>query len=275
MTTFTDLLCHGLIWRSAWHLARSQMRCTWEFITGVVCPSSIYITFTILPFPRTIKSNHFHILDQTSFNMDFVNKFTGGDSSQQQGEAQNQQQQNTSNQQNQSGGGLFSGLGDRLNSAAGGGRESEKNEDMLDKGTQFQDFIYTSSSLDIILIIKQVSISCKRSSWVKELRTMSRRSSKRKMSRSRIISGSSTRAWLARMFPLRIRRRDSAKSFRYTTQCTSEIRWLSCSYFMFGLRTYWLWIICKKVGHACLAHPYYSPSRLWWSLLPVSLCHVR
>ena len=33
-------------------------------------------------------------------------------------------------------GGFLGGLGDKLNSAAGGGRESEKNEDMLDKGMQ-------------------------------------------------------------------------------------------------------------------------------------------
>lgn len=30
--------------------------------------------------------------------------------------------------------GFFGGLGDKLNSAAGGGRESEKKEDWLDKG---------------------------------------------------------------------------------------------------------------------------------------------
>lgn len=33
-----------------------------------------------------------------------------------------------------SGGGFLGGLGDKFNAAAGGGRESEKNEDMLDKG---------------------------------------------------------------------------------------------------------------------------------------------
>ncbi|MCJ1312633.1 hypothetical protein MMC25_006308 [Agyrium rufum] len=32
------------------------------------------------------------------------------------------------------GGGFLGGLGDKINSAAGGGRESEKNEDYLDKG---------------------------------------------------------------------------------------------------------------------------------------------
>lgn len=32
------------------------------------------------------------------------------------------------------GGGFLGGLGDKINSAAGGGKESEKNEDYLDKG---------------------------------------------------------------------------------------------------------------------------------------------
>jgi len=37
------------------------------------------------------------------------------------------------NQQVQ-GGGFLGGIGDKINSAAGGGKESEKNEDYLDKG---------------------------------------------------------------------------------------------------------------------------------------------
>ena len=32
------------------------------------------------------------------------------------------------------GGGFMDGIGEKLNSAAGGGKESEKNEDLLDKG---------------------------------------------------------------------------------------------------------------------------------------------
>lgn len=68
--------------------------------------------------------------------MDFVNKLTGGDK--QQGEGQNQQQgQNEQGSSSSSGGGggFLGGLGDKLNSVAGGGKESEKNEDYLDKGT--------------------------------------------------------------------------------------------------------------------------------------------
>jgi hypothetical protein len=74
-----------------------------------------------------------------AFIMDFVKNFTGGDNNnnnnnnQEQGSnQQNQQQQETSKQSG--GGGFLGGLGDKLNSAAGGGRESEKNEDYLDKG---------------------------------------------------------------------------------------------------------------------------------------------
>jgi len=69
--------------------------------------------------------------------MDFVKSFTGGDNNEDQQQAREQgqdsnQQQNTGNTGN--GAGFFDGIGDKLNSAAGGGKESEKNEDMLDKG---------------------------------------------------------------------------------------------------------------------------------------------
>jgi hypothetical protein len=64
--------------------------------------------------------------------MDFVNKFTGGANSNNNEQAATQQ--SSSGEQKQ-GGGFLGGIGDKLNSAAGGGRESEKNEDYLDKGT--------------------------------------------------------------------------------------------------------------------------------------------
>lgn len=54
--------------------------------------------------------------------MDFVKNLAGGDSE--------NTQADTGNEQSQRGGGFM----DKLNSAAGGGRESEKNEDYLDKG---------------------------------------------------------------------------------------------------------------------------------------------
>ncbi|EEH47570.1 uncharacterized protein PADG_03654 [Paracoccidioides brasiliensis Pb18] len=62
--------------------------------------------------------------------MDFVNKFTGR-------EQQQQQPPKESLSDKKEGGGFFSGIGDRMNTAAGGGKESEKNEDMLDKGIDF------------------------------------------------------------------------------------------------------------------------------------------
>ncbi|CZT01743.1 related to DNA damage-responsive protein 48 [Rhynchosporium agropyri] len=71
--------------------------------------------------------------------MDFVNKLTGG-GDKQQGEAgqnTNQNQQQGQNEQGSSGGGFLGSLGDKFNSAAGGGKESEKNEDYLDKGVDF------------------------------------------------------------------------------------------------------------------------------------------
>ncbi|KAF2630724.1 hypothetical protein BU25DRAFT_246100 [Macroventuria anomochaeta] len=69
--------------------------------------------------------------------MDYVKKFTGGNNNQSQGQTSNEQIQSSGSaggQQQQSSGGFLSGIGDKLNSAAGGGRESEKNEDYLDKG---------------------------------------------------------------------------------------------------------------------------------------------
>lgn len=76
--------------------------------------------------------------------MDFVNKFTEGENQQKESQQAEQGDHNDS-QQNQAGGsrqqegegGFLSGLGNKLNSAAGGGKESEKNEDMLDKGSSF------------------------------------------------------------------------------------------------------------------------------------------
>ncbi|KAF2221108.1 hypothetical protein BDZ85DRAFT_266301 [Elsinoe ampelina] len=65
--------------------------------------------------------------------MDFVKNLAGGSNNQ-----EGQQQQSTgSTEQKQEGGGFLGGIGDKLNSAAGGGRESEKNEDYLDKGVDF------------------------------------------------------------------------------------------------------------------------------------------
>ncbi|KAG9258621.1 uncharacterized protein F5Z01DRAFT_206261 [Emericellopsis atlantica] len=58
--------------------------------------------------------------------MDFVNKFTGGDS----GKDSNNQSEN---KEGQSSGGFM----DKLNGMAGGGEKGEKNEDSLDKAVDF------------------------------------------------------------------------------------------------------------------------------------------
>lgn len=52
----------------------------------------------------------------------------------QQGFGNQQGSMNQPTEQKQGGGGFLGGIGDKFNSAAGGGRESEKNEDYLDKG---------------------------------------------------------------------------------------------------------------------------------------------
>ena len=58
--------------------------------------------------------------------MDFVKNAMGG------GNSNENQQQSGSEQKSE--GGFLGGIGDKLNSAAGGGKEGEKNEDYLDKG---------------------------------------------------------------------------------------------------------------------------------------------
>ncbi|KAI4941794.1 hypothetical protein J4E86_010305 [Alternaria arbusti] len=69
--------------------------------------------------------------------MDFVNKLAGGGNNQ--GQSVNEQvvQGQGSEQKSSGSGGFLGGIGDKLNSAAGGGKESEKNEDYLDKGVDF------------------------------------------------------------------------------------------------------------------------------------------
>ena len=48
----------------------------------------------------------------------------------------NNNQVPTETKDQSSSGGFLGGFGDKLNSAAGGGKESEKNEDYLDKGSR-------------------------------------------------------------------------------------------------------------------------------------------
>ena len=68
--------------------------------------------------------------------MDYLKNMTGGggdDKSNQKSDSSSSNQQS-----NQGGGGFLSGIGNKLNAAAGGGPESEKNEDYLDKGNKTQ-----------------------------------------------------------------------------------------------------------------------------------------
>lgn len=60
--------------------------------------------------------------------MDSLKNMLGGGK-----KAEGEMPQETSHQPSSSSGGFLGGLGDKFNSAAGGGRESEKNEDYLDK----------------------------------------------------------------------------------------------------------------------------------------------
>lgn len=67
--------------------------------------------------------------------MDYVNKLTGGgNNNQEQGSATNNSQGEPSRENQDSSSGFLGSLGGKLNSAAGGGKEGEKNEDYLDKG---------------------------------------------------------------------------------------------------------------------------------------------
>lgn len=63
--------------------------------------------------------------------MDFIKNAVGGGDKQTE---TTQPPQTTGGGQGEQGGGFLSGIGDKLNSAAGGGKESEKKEDYLDKG---------------------------------------------------------------------------------------------------------------------------------------------
>ncbi|KAB8336945.1 hypothetical protein FH972_021250 [Carpinus fangiana] len=70
--------------------------------------------------------------------MDFVNKLAGdnqgGEGQQNNNNNNGNDQQNTNDgQQSSSGGGFM----DKINGLAGGGKDSEKNEDYLDKGVDF------------------------------------------------------------------------------------------------------------------------------------------
>ncbi|KAI1475340.1 hypothetical protein K445DRAFT_314469 [Daldinia sp. EC12] len=58
--------------------------------------------------------------------MDFINKITGSKDNEEKKSSEDKQQQESSG-----------GFMDKINSMAGGGKESEKNEDVLDKGVDW------------------------------------------------------------------------------------------------------------------------------------------
>jgi hypothetical protein len=89
------------------------------------------------------QSTHQEYTSRNSIKMDFVKKAMGGNESnnqQNQGQGQGQSMNQGSStgqqggQQQEGGGGFMSGITNKFNEAAGGGKESEKNEDYLDKG---------------------------------------------------------------------------------------------------------------------------------------------
>lgn len=109
--------------------------------------------------------------------MDTLKNMMGG------GGGTSQQQQ----PQQQQGGGGGGGWSDKLNTLAGGGRESEKKEDALDKGLFF--FLNHPSyyTISVLTQAKQASISCRSESSARDRRITRARSSRRRTSRSAIV----------------------------------------------------------------------------------------
>lgn len=103
---------------------------------------------------------------------------------------QNQQSGNQSGSQNQSGGSLADNLLGKVNSMAGGGKESEKNEDYLDKGEHCRSRHIPGSKR--LTHPAQVSISSSSTSWAQATRATSRPSSRPKTNRSPTLSAAST-----------------------------------------------------------------------------------
>ncbi|CAP70149.1 uncharacterized protein PODANS_3_2520 [Podospora anserina S mat+] len=87
--------------------------------------------------------------------MDFLNKVTGGNNTSQPADhSNNPTTTNPTDQSSSSGGGLM----DKFNSLAGGGKESEKKEDPLDKGTFGPPTNLTHSTTSSPLTNKKIKI---------------------------------------------------------------------------------------------------------------------
>lgn len=78
--------------------------------------------------------------------MDFVKNAMGGGNNNNSGE----NQQASGSEQKSGGGGFLGGMGDKLNNAAGGGAQGEKNEDYLDKGMSIYFDLQASHLLTIL-----------------------------------------------------------------------------------------------------------------------------
>ena len=106
-------------------------------------------------------------------------------------------------EQSSGGGGFLGGIGDKLNSAAGGGKESEKNEDYLDKGKYmlhlFLGPVIVSHSLNFL----QASTWSSSMVSVLVIKAMNLPLNRQRMSRSPILSVGSIRARLGRISPSR------------------------------------------------------------------------
>jgi hypothetical protein len=113
-------------------------------------------------------------------------------------------------------GSFLSGLTDKFNSAAGGGRESEKNEDYLDKGKIHRVlkafFVSCVANHSPASTNYQVSILCKRNSSVKALRITSPLWSRPRTNKSPTLFGTSTAQQRVATFRSKTSRRHSIET---------------------------------------------------------------
>ena len=125
--------------------------------------------------------------------MDFIKQATGQGDNKEQKEGENKEQ---------GGGGFLGGIGDKINSAAGGGKESEKNEDYLDKGQS----VPITRFMPILTAIDQVSMPSNSTFSGRVTRAMNQLSSRQKMKRSVTSSETNTNLAVARNSQLMTRR---------------------------------------------------------------------
>lgn len=169
--------------------------------------------------------------------MDFLKKFTEGDNNNQ-GQGQGQQQnQGSSSGNQQEGGSFFDKLAGKVNTVAGGGRESEKDEDYLDKGTYpslqsarvFEAFGFKLTLMAGVDFVQERFLGAgKQGSLLLVFGVVDRMLmlsqimrvllSKRRTSRSLIISGSNTRTGWALICQSRTSQQDLIETLRARTR---------------------------------------------------------